>query len=206
MLCKLYTLYIRLSSNMQMSVVVLSPRMLLCSRAAKFSLKTFNCAIVYLINALMMIFFTLLLCYFFSLFETSQSLFWASFGLVELDAFELTGIKGFTRFWGLLMFGFYSAINVIVLLNLLIAMMSNSYQIISVGAIINVPSLRLPHEIFYVALCRKGVTRSGSLQGQSYGLATSMRVITKGNLLTTCVIYSSSVGKFSRRYGPSPIQ
>jgi len=66
------------------------------------------------------------------LFETSQSLFWASFGLVELDAFELTGIKGFTRFWGLLMFGSYSVINVIVLLNMLIAMMSTSYQIIAV--------------------------------------------------------------------------
>ncbi|CAL8109852.1 unnamed protein product [Orchesella dallaii] len=66
-----------------------------------------------------------------NLFETSQSLFWASFGLVELDAFELTGIKSFTRFWGLLMFGSYSVINVIVLLNMLIAMMSTSYQIIS---------------------------------------------------------------------------
>lgn len=70
--------------------------------------------------------------YFCSLFETSQSLFWASFGLVDLMTFELTGIKSFTRFWGLLMFGSYSVINVIVLLNMLIAMMSNSYQIISV--------------------------------------------------------------------------
>ncbi|CAH1959080.1 unnamed protein product [Acanthoscelides obtectus] len=67
----------------------------------------------------------------FSLFETSQSLFWASFGLVDLMCFELTGIKGFTRFWALLMFGSYSVINIIVLLNMLIAMMSNSYQIIS---------------------------------------------------------------------------
>ncbi|XP_022912799.2 transient receptor potential protein [Onthophagus taurus] len=66
-----------------------------------------------------------------NLFETSQSLFWASFGLVDLVSFELTGIKGFTRFWALLMFGSYSVINVIVLLNMLIAMMSNSYQIIS---------------------------------------------------------------------------
>lgn len=71
------------------------------------------------------------LCY--SLFETSQSLFWASFGLVDLMAFDLTGIKGFTRFWALLMFGSYSVINIIVLLNMLIAMMSNSYQIISVS-------------------------------------------------------------------------
>ncbi|XP_050598746.1 transient receptor potential protein isoform X1 [Bombus affinis] len=66
-----------------------------------------------------------------NLFETSQSLFWASFGMVDLMSFDLTGIKSFTRFWALLMFGSYSVINVIVLLNMLIAMMSNSYQIIS---------------------------------------------------------------------------
>ncbi|PNF21582.1 hypothetical protein B7P43_G12722 [Cryptotermes secundus] len=66
-----------------------------------------------------------------NLFETSQSLFWAGFGLVDLMAFELKGIKSFTRFWALLMFGSYSVINIIVLLNMLIAMMSNSYQIIS---------------------------------------------------------------------------
>lgn len=69
----------------------------------------------------------------FSVFESSQSLFWASFGMVDLDSFELTGIKTYTRFWGLLMFGSYSVINVIVLLNLLIAMMSNSYAIIEVS-------------------------------------------------------------------------
>ncbi|CAH0386100.1 unnamed protein product [Bemisia tabaci] len=66
-----------------------------------------------------------------NLFETSQSLFWASFGLVDLVSFDLTGIKSFTRFWALLLFGSYSVINIIVLLNMLIAMMSNSYQIIS---------------------------------------------------------------------------
>lgn len=66
-----------------------------------------------------------------NLFETSQSLFWASFGLVSLSDFELTGIKEFTRFWALLMFGSYSVCNIIVLLNMLIAMMSNSFQIIS---------------------------------------------------------------------------
>nr|CAD7400654.1 unnamed protein product [Timema cristinae] len=66
-----------------------------------------------------------------NLFESSQSLFWASFGGVGIDSFELTGIKTYTRFWGLLMFGSYSVINVIVLLNLLIAMMSNSYAMIT---------------------------------------------------------------------------
>ena len=45
-------------------------------------------------------------------------------------SFDLAGIKGFTRFWALLLFGSYSVINIIVLLNMLIAMMSNSYQII----------------------------------------------------------------------------
>ncbi|XP_011145806.1 transient-receptor-potential-like protein [Harpegnathos saltator] len=65
-----------------------------------------------------------------NLFESCQSLFWASFGMVGIEAFELTGIKSYTRFWGLLMFGSYSVINVIVLLNLLIAMMSNSYAVI----------------------------------------------------------------------------
>ena len=64
------------------------------------------------------------------MFESSQSLFWASFGMVGLETFELLGIKSYTRFWGLLMFGSYCVINVIVLLNLLIAMMSNSYAMI----------------------------------------------------------------------------
>lgn len=68
-----------------------------------------------------------------SLFETAQTLFWAAFGLIDLDSFELVGIKSFTRFWGLLMFGCYSVINIVVLLNLLIAMMNHSYQLISVS-------------------------------------------------------------------------
>jgi hypothetical protein len=42
--------------------------------------------------------------------------------MIGLENFELLGIKTYTRFWGLLMFGSYSVINVIVLLNLLIAM------------------------------------------------------------------------------------
>ena len=66
-----------------------------------------------------------------NLFETLQSLFWAVFGLVSLNDFELTGVKDFTRFWALLMFGCYSVCNITVLLNMLIAMMSNSYQSIS---------------------------------------------------------------------------
>jgi hypothetical protein len=41
----------------------------------------------------------------------------------------------FTRFFGLLMFGSFSVINIIVLLNLLIAMMNHSYQLISVSSV-----------------------------------------------------------------------
>lgn len=68
-----------------------------------------------------------------SLFETSQTLFWAVFGLIDLENFELNEIKIFTRFWGMLMYGTYSVINIVVLLNLLIAMMNHSYQLISVS-------------------------------------------------------------------------
>lgn len=72
----------------------------------------------------------------YSLFETTQTLFWAAFGLIDLDSFELDGIKIFTRFWGMLMFGCYSVINIVVLLNLLIAMMNHSYQLISVSSLV----------------------------------------------------------------------
>lgn len=70
-----------------------------------------------------------------SLWETLQTFFWSIFGLIDLDNFELTGIKEFTRFFGLLMFGTFSVINIIVLLNLLIAMMNHSYQLISVSSV-----------------------------------------------------------------------
>ena len=55
------------------------------------------------------------------------------YGLVDLDAITLQEKHSFTEFAGRVMFGVYSYITVIVLLNMLIAMMNNSYQIISVG-------------------------------------------------------------------------
>lgn len=88
----------------------------------------------------------------FSLFESSQSLFWASFGMVGLENFELEGIKSYTRFWGLLMFGSYSVINVIVLLNLLIAMMSNSYAMITVSAFLELFFLLFSFQIYMIFL------------------------------------------------------
>ena len=67
-----------------------------------------------------------------SLFQITQTLYWAFFGLVDLDAITLIEKHSFTEFAGRVMFGVYSYITVIVLLNMLIAMMNNSYQIISV--------------------------------------------------------------------------
>lgn len=84
-----------------------------------------------------------------SLFETIQTLFWAVFGLIDLESFELEGIKVFTRFWGMLMFGTYSVINIVVLLNLLIAMMNHSYQLISVSAVSSTKLIYEGHRTTY---------------------------------------------------------
>lgn len=95
-----------------------------------------------------------------SLFETTQTLFWAVFGLVDLESFELDGIKVFTRFWGMLMFGTYSVINIVVLLNLLIAMMNHSYQLISVSAskqVSRASFLDLVHDVNLVRRARSSI-------------------------------------------------
>lgn len=108
-----------------------------------------------------------------------QTLFWAAFGLVDLDSFELEGIKIFTRFWGMLMFGTYAVINVIVLLNLLIAMMNHSYQLISVSNAVPLPhsisasSSPMPmivvHQHHTVRFRRNVPTSNGSLRAASCG-------------------------------------
>ncbi|XP_036364090.1 transient receptor potential-gamma protein-like isoform X2 [Octopus sinensis] len=66
-----------------------------------------------------------------NLFEILQSLYWAIYGLIDLEDAHLKEPHHFTELIGKLMFGSYSLIAIIVLLNMLIAMMSNSYQIIS---------------------------------------------------------------------------
>ncbi|XP_067663770.1 transient receptor potential-gamma protein-like isoform X3 [Haliotis asinina] len=67
-----------------------------------------------------------------NLFEILQTLYWSVFGLVDLDHAELRPKFNheYTELIGKLMFGVYSWIALVVLLNMLIAMMSNSYQII----------------------------------------------------------------------------
>jgi len=61
-----------------------------------------------------------------------QTLYWALFGLVGLDTMTLKEDHSFTQLAGKTMFGVYSYISIIVLINMLIAMMNTSYQIISV--------------------------------------------------------------------------
>ncbi|KAL2094258.1 hypothetical protein ACEWY4_008977 [Coilia grayii] len=63
-----------------------------------------------------------------TLFETLQSLFWSVFGLINLYVTNVKPDHEFTEFVGATMFGTYNIISLVVLLNMLIAMMNNSYQ------------------------------------------------------------------------------
>ncbi|XP_047192182.1 short transient receptor potential channel 5a isoform X2 [Scophthalmus maximus] len=66
-----------------------------------------------------------------TLFETLQSLFWSIFGLLNLYVTNVKARHEFTEFVGATMFGTYNVISLVVLLNMLIAMMNNSYQLIA---------------------------------------------------------------------------
>ncbi|XP_036443997.1 short transient receptor potential channel 5-like [Colossoma macropomum] len=66
-----------------------------------------------------------------TLFETLQSLFWSVFGLLNLYVTNVKARHEFTEFVGATMFGTYNVISLVVLLNMLIAMMNNSYQLIA---------------------------------------------------------------------------
>ncbi|XP_062870199.1 short transient receptor potential channel 4a [Trichomycterus rosablanca] len=66
-----------------------------------------------------------------TLFETLQSLFWSIFGLISLYVTNVQPKHEFTEFVGATMFGTYNIISLVVLLNMLIAMMNNSYQLIA---------------------------------------------------------------------------
>lgn len=89
--------------------------------------------------------------------------------MVGLETFELAGIKTYTRFWGLLMFGSYSVINVIVLLNLLIAMMSNSYAMIDVRKAMKIDTKLAKKDLITCYSNRSTPTPNGSLPEQNYG-------------------------------------
>jgi hypothetical protein len=78
---------------------------------------------------------TALICHIFveSLFEAMQTLFWTVFGQIDLKQFNLICIDGFTKVAAKIILGTYAVITIVVLLNLLIAMLNNSYQLISVS-------------------------------------------------------------------------
>lgn len=71
----------------------------------------------------------------FRLFETLQSLFWSVFGLLSLYVTNVKARHEFTEYVGATMFGTYNVISLVVLLNMLIAMMNNSYQLIAVSTV-----------------------------------------------------------------------
>lgn len=78
----------------------------------------------------------ILICHIFveSLFEAMQTLFWTVFGVIDMNQFNLSDIENFTKFAAKTILGTYAVITIVVLLNLLIAMLNNTYQLISVSA------------------------------------------------------------------------
>lgn len=74
-------------------------------------------------------------CPFFnSLPTTMVTLMWASLDMVGLDSLKVFEDQSLIQFWSASLFTLYHAASMIVLLNMLIAMMSNSYQQVEVGA------------------------------------------------------------------------
>ncbi|VDK46077.1 unnamed protein product [Anisakis simplex] len=63
-----------------------------------------------------------------SLYKSMETLFWSSFGLIGLENLDIVEPHGPTQWTGRTIFGSYCCCSSIVLLNMLIAMMSNSYE------------------------------------------------------------------------------
>lgn len=67
-----------------------------------------------------------------SLFKSYVTLFWSLFGLTQLSTVREGDMQAFTKVIGEYLLMVYHAMAVIVLINMLIAMMSNSFQEIEV--------------------------------------------------------------------------
>lgn len=79
-------------------------------------------------------------CFSFSLFyysveESFKTLFWSIFGLSEVISVVLKYDHKFIENIGYVLYGVYNVTMVVVLLNMLIAMINNSYQEIEVSQI-----------------------------------------------------------------------
>ena len=68
-----------------------------------------------------------------SLFEAMQTLFWFGLGQIDVKQFNQCDFHDFTKLAAKIILGIYAVITIVVLLNLLIAMLNNSYQLISVS-------------------------------------------------------------------------
>lgn len=114
--------------------------------------------------------------------------------MVGLENFELLGIKTYTRFWGLLMFGSYSVINVIVLLNLLIAMVRANY--LSNAPIKVISSHRCPTRMRWLNNIQ---TPSGNLLEQNCGCLTLMNQLHFHLPSTSFLMWNISQNAFVKR-------
>ena len=65
-----------------------------------------------------------------------DTLFWALFGHVEFSTFETDENSKITMVTGQILFAVYSLASILVVLNLLIAMLNNSYKKVDVSAML----------------------------------------------------------------------
>lgn len=74
------------------------------------------------------------------------------FGLLNLYVTNVKARHEFTEYVGATMFGTYNVISLVVLLNMLIAMMNNSYQLIAVSTFLECDSKQWSYrECYYVS-------------------------------------------------------
>lgn len=89
-----------------------------------------------------------------SLFKSYVTLFWSLFGLTQLGTVREGKMQSFTKIVGEYLLMVYHAMAVIVLINMLIAMMSNSFQEIEVIVACDViPPLRMRRRMRTVSSC-----------------------------------------------------
>lgn len=69
----------------------------------------------------------------FSIGGSLRLLFWDLFGMAELESLKTDEKFAITQFTGELLLGLYSIASILVAINMLIAMMTNSYQQVAVS-------------------------------------------------------------------------
>ena len=76
----------------------------------------------------------IIVCYYFRLDSSAKVIFWSLFGQVELEGF-LIAEAGYETIWwtGLTLFGVFNIVAVLVAVNMLIAILNESYTRISVS-------------------------------------------------------------------------